>query len=918
MWSRTKRKWRSLSLIASCTAVGACADATQDVMTEPEVTPPGGVSTAAALTGNGYTPVIGNDWSAYSSRADLKAADLFWWWRSGDPNDQLDIVSDPTFGKALRVTFAQSTEYDYVPKMSADLPTPLDKMWYRFRVKWEPGFTTVASEPAGWANSYKLAFWLWDGAESRGQIEFSNTDEYIIGASVSINGTYQNYSEQPLPGSTSWGRVTTEWSDKEWWEYVAYWEKTGATTARQHIWRRRLTNNGTIANNPWTYWGVQLSGATTPRVRGIQLGGNKNKVNPKTMYMYLGRWEVVDGSKYPNPFNMPNISGGTPQPTPTLSSISISPDSASIQTGGNVQFQTTGRMSDGSTSSVTVAYSATGGSVSSSGRYTAPNSAGTYQVIARHASGLADTARVRVTSAPTAPTLTSIRISPDSATLQPGGKQQFNVSGRMSDGSTSAVTVTYSASGGSITSTGSYTAPSSTGTYRVIARHQSGLADTAQVRVGAQSGPTLQGVHLTPYRVTVAPGATTQFKAVGMMSDGTNATVPITYSTNGGSITSAGVHTAATRAGTYQVFAVSGAFADTSTVIVEGTAPTPSPTVSGLTISPTSVDLQTGAQRTFTATARYSDGSSSTVSPTWSATGGTITNAGVYTAPGNAGTYTVNASFSGVSASATVRVTAPTTPPPGGAYTTVAGTDWRSFADNAAMQRAGLFRWSDARNVNSYVDLVSDPVFGKVARVTQPGGTTATPQMHKALPTSMNKMWLRYRVKFSSRWTPNGSGSGPAHFMLAQWNWGSHLRFGGLDIQNTSYIPQFSVKDRRTNGWVRFNESSLSPDWTLGSITDEWNSQEWYEFVVYYEKLSDTSARQHLWKRKLTSNGQVTNGPWQYAGLQATSAPVPNIASITFGAEKNRVTPSTQHVFWGPWEVVDGSRYNNPWGMPNQ
>jgi hypothetical protein len=182
-------------------------------------------------------------------------------------------------------------------------------MWFRWRMRYSPGWTTAGPLPSGYANSYKVAFWLWDGYNSRGQVELSNTTQYILGWSVQDPTTYQylQYSETKLPGTQDFGYVSTEWTDNQWYEYVAYYEKTGPTSARQHWWRRRLTNNGVVANNPWIYAGISVSGATTPRVRGITLGANRNKNNPTTMYIYWGPWEVVDGSRYPNPFGMPNL-----------------------------------------------------------------------------------------------------------------------------------------------------------------------------------------------------------------------------------------------------------------------------------------------------------------------------------------------------------------------------------------------------------------------------------------------------------------------------------------------------------------------------------------------------------------------------------------------------------------------------------
>jgi len=80
----------------------------------------------------------------------------------------------------------------------------------------------------------------------------------------------------------------------------------------------------------------------------------------------------------------------------------------------------------------------------------------------------------------------------------------------------------------------------------------------------------------------------------------------------------------------------------------------------GVSISPASVTISTGATRQFTATVT---GTSNTA-VTWSCTGGTVSASGLYTAPATAGTYTVKATSvanTSKSASATVTVTGTST-----------------------------------------------------------------------------------------------------------------------------------------------------------------------------------------------------------------------------------------------------------------
>jgi hypothetical protein len=172
-------------------------------------------------------------------------------------------------------------------------------------------------------------------------------------------------------------------------------------------------------------------------------------------------------------------------PSPDLVSIAVTPGTTSIDTGATHTFTATGYLSDGSTAPVGVVWAATGGDVDPSGAYTAGSATGSYRVIATSTSGsLADTSAVTVTAP--APTLASVIVSPASVSLTPGSSKQFTPYGLNSVGDSVAVTASFTATGGTITSAGLYTAGQTTGSYRVIAT-SNGLADTAAVSVAVTS-----------------------------------------------------------------------------------------------------------------------------------------------------------------------------------------------------------------------------------------------------------------------------------------------------------------------------------------------------------------------------------------------------------------------------------------------
>ena len=104
--------------------------------------------------------------------------------------------------------------------------------------------------------------------------------------------------------------------------------------------------------------------------------------------------------------------------------------------------------------------------------------------------------------------LVGVELSPAAVVLLPGGAQQFSALGLMSDGSTGSVGVTWSATGGTISSGGMYSAGTVEGSYRVIATADDGsFADTAAVTVSVPP-PNLVAVELTPPAAVLQSGGT--------------------------------------------------------------------------------------------------------------------------------------------------------------------------------------------------------------------------------------------------------------------------------------------------------------------------------------------------------------------------------------------------------------------------
>ena len=98
--------------------------------------------------------------------------------------------------------------------------------------------------------------------------------------------------------------------------------------------------------------------------------------------------------------------GGTaaapaPGPAPVLSRVILNPATALALKGGTVQFRAHGRATNGDSLVLPIAWTATGGTVSANGLYTAGTTAGSFRVFATHQGGTkSDTSTVSILNSP--------------------------------------------------------------------------------------------------------------------------------------------------------------------------------------------------------------------------------------------------------------------------------------------------------------------------------------------------------------------------------------------------------------------------------------------------------------------------------------------------------------------------------------
>ena len=218
-------------------------------------------------------------------------------------------------------------------------------------------------------------------------------------------------------------------------------------------------------------------------------------------------------------------------------------------------------------------------------------------------------------------------VTPDAATVAGGGTVQFAAQGLTKAGEAAAVNVTWTTATGAISSSGVLTAGGASGVYRVIAASAFGAADTSLVTV-TSAPATVASIILVPATVSVAAADTTRFFAYGRTTTGDSVPVQVAYTSTGGVIAGSGLYTAGESAGTYRVIATRAAgLADTSEVIVTA-AP-----VGAVTLAPDIAASRPGQVTRFVATVTNALGVIVPEPVTYDASCGTVTSAGVFTAP---------------------------------------------------------------------------------------------------------------------------------------------------------------------------------------------------------------------------------------------------------------------------------------------
>jgi len=358
----------------------------------------------------------------------------------------------------------------------------------------------------------------------------------------------------------------------------------------------------------------------------------------------------------------------------TLVSIAVTPTNPTLGIGVTAPFIATGSFSDGTVSDVSSSATFSSSAPTIATLDPATHSAKTLSAGTTTISASIGMISGSTTLTVTAATLNSIAVTPAMSTLAINGHTSLTATGTYSDNSTADLTqsVTWQSSSAAIA-----TASNATGSKGTVTGLSGGTA-TITAALGNVSGSAsvtvtaaaLVSITISPANPSLPVGTTTTLTAQGTYSDGSSVDITntvtwssdtTTVATIGNAAGAQGVVTALT-IGTTSVHATLGKVSASTTVTVTAAK------LVSITVTPANPTLPAGTNQALTATAKYSDATTTDVTTSAVWTSSAVAVATVSNATGSQGevsavaqgTSTVKATLNGVSGSTTVTVSAPT------------------------------------------------------------------------------------------------------------------------------------------------------------------------------------------------------------------------------------------------------------------
>ena len=344
----------------------------------------------------------------------------------------------------------------------------------------------------------------------------------------------------------------------------------------------------------------------------------------------------------------------------TLTSIDVTPASASVAPNATQPFTATGHYSDSTTKDVTASaqWSSSSTAIASiDATGMAKGLTSGVATITATVSSIHGSATLTVTAP--SPTLTAIAITPQISSVPVNSTQQFSATGTYSDGGTRDVTsvVAWASSSNAVATidvNGLLTAISAGST--TVSAALNGVTQSLLITV---TTPTISSISVSPVGLTLAIGINQQYVVTAFYTDGSSADLQsgAVWSSTSPAVATVNASTGMATTvgpGTTTITAAVGTFTDSSDLTVVNAH------LQSLSVTPGTATIATGTTVQLSATGIFDDGSTQLLpAVTWSTSAQnllTVSSSGLATGVA-AGSVTVTATSGGISGTAAVTVT---------------------------------------------------------------------------------------------------------------------------------------------------------------------------------------------------------------------------------------------------------------------
>lgn len=292
----------SASLRALITAATPGTPVTPTPVPVQPVTPP-----PPPVTGS-YTTLLSDTFTSYKTTAALQAAIATTaggagtgpiLYQDGWLANLVSIDSSVSYLGHPTMKFSMPGGQKNCPALWADLPSAQDTIWFRTKIRFSSGFTTTGTATGG--NAFKLLSWGHDTYDGSGRLEIANTNQYQLYWNIQAKntGTLVGGGQYAFPGA-----ITTEWSDGGWYDYILKIDRSQGTSGTAAVWMAK--DGATPVLKGTTPLETMQNGSAMPHIVsvGFAIEFNQVRAASQTQAIWVGQWEVVNGTIYPDPYGL--------------------------------------------------------------------------------------------------------------------------------------------------------------------------------------------------------------------------------------------------------------------------------------------------------------------------------------------------------------------------------------------------------------------------------------------------------------------------------------------------------------------------------------------------------------------------------------------------------------------------------------